>query len=114
MVIKLIGEVVDVQLGRPSLQVDLHVAVWNGGDPKDPVAEAITPDVTNGRTKARVEIMDLIRKGCQVRLTWIEVESDFDESTLVQIAVQPPVGPLHEAHVRVEEKSVAMAVLAVA
>jgi hypothetical protein len=87
--------VVNVHLGRPCRQVDLHVAVGNGHSPDDPA------HVMEIASKARVEIVGLGRVWQRkVKLTLIGVQSDQGEGAAVQVAVHPAVNALHEAQVR--------------
>ena len=49
--------------------------------------------------------MGLRREVVKVKLTFIDVESDKAEGTLVDAAIHADIGALHEAHVNIEEQT---------
>jgi len=96
-----------VHPGRPRQRVDLHVAIRDDGDPENHRAESIAAiDGTNRGSIAGVEIMREINVVLEVRLTSINVQSDFDKCSGIERAVHALVRALHEAQVGVPEETV--------
>src|SRR5262249_12970195 len=76
-IIQLIDEMAYMQLGDPLAQVELRVAGGKGDGPENAVAETIAAAAAHVRTKARVDIMELIGEVLQVIQTWIQIKSYF-------------------------------------
>src|SRR5438128_174010 len=92
------GQVADLKFSAPGPEVYLHGAVGNGHGPEGPGAEAVAAHGTDGRTKAGVEIMGLGRvRRSEVKLDLVDVQSDFRERAIVDVAVHPLVDAIHEA-----------------
>lgn len=52
-----------------------------------------------------VEVVDLRREGIEVKLTYIDIQSDKAEGVVMDLAIYANIRALHEPHVCVEEQT---------
>ena len=94
-------------MGRPGEGVDLNVAVRNYCGPKNVSPKTIAAvDRAHLRTIAGVNIVGEIDVVLEVRLTSIDIQSDFEESSGVEAPVDSPIDAFHKAQIGVPEEAV--------
>lgn len=85
------------QAGRAFAQIHPHSAARYLDGPEYAIGKGEDP---------RVEVVNLGREVGEVKLTSIDIQSDKAERIMVDSAIHPDIGALHEAHVDIEEQAV--------
>ncbi|HKT40188.1 MAG TPA: hypothetical protein VJR48_17585 [Ktedonobacterales bacterium] len=68
--------------------------------------DAYSPEQAIGvREDPGVEIVDLRREGIEVKLTYIDIQSDKAECVVMDLAIYANIRALHEPHVHIEEQT---------